>query len=104
MASSFSIIWSPKAIKMYNDTLEYWSNRNKSNLYSKKIMREVQLAEVEISEDPYFLTNFFEDIKLYRKRVFNSKFYLFFEIDNDEKTIYIQYFRSAYQKPLSEFI
>ncbi len=97
------IKWSPKALEMYNQTLEYWSDRNKSNLYSQKIIREVQLAEIEILENPFFLTDFFDDIKLYRKRVFNGKFYLFFEIFNKE-VIYIYYFRSAYQKPLSNLL
>ncbi len=95
------IRWAPKALEMYDQTLDYWNKRNKSSRYSQKIMQEVMLAETELLDNPYFLTDFFENIKLYRKRLFNGKFYLFFEIIDEEDILYIQYFRSAYQKPLS---
>ncbi len=98
------IKWTFEALKMYDETLEYWSNRNKSNDYSQKIMREVALAEIEIIADYTFLTDFFTDIKLYRKRVFNGKFYLFFDVIEEENIIRIKYFRSSYQKPLSKYI
>ncbi len=98
------IKWTIEALKSYDETLEYWSNHNKSNTYSQKIIREVKLAEVELIKDYQFLTDFFEDIKLYRKRFFNGKFYLFFDVLEEENIIRIKYFRSAYQKPISKFI
>ncbi len=98
------IKWTFAALEMYDNTLEYWSNHNKSNDYSQKIMREVALAEIEIIADYTFLTDFFTDIKLYRKRVFNGKFYLFFDVMEEENIIRIKYFRSSYQKPLSKYI
>ncbi len=83
---------------MYDQTLEYWDNRNKSNHYSKKIMKEVSLVETEISNNPFFLSKYIEHIGLYKKVFFKGKFVLFYEIQGD--TIFIEHFRSTRQKPL----
>lgn len=95
------IKWTDKAIEMVISTLDYWDNRTKSNRYSQKISNELEIALIELAEDPYFLTTFYNDIKLHKKAFFNRKFYLYYDIIDKEDTIYIKYFRSAYQKPLS---
>ncbi len=94
------IKWTPKALEMLEQTLDYWDSRNKSNNYSKRIIAETELAEIEIADNPYFLSRFFKDIKLYRKSFFNGRFYLYYDIIDEENTVRIKYFRSHYQRPL----
>ncbi len=98
------IKWSEKALEMVENTLDYWDNRNKSTRYSQKITEELEIALIELADDPYFLTNFYTDIRLYRKAFFDRKFYLYYEIIDEEDVIYIKHFKSAYQKLLSKFI
>lgn len=87
---------------MLEQTLDYWDNRNKSNNYSKKIIEEIELTEIEIAENPYFMSKFFKGIKLYRKSLFNGRFYLYYDIIDEENTVLIKYFRSHYQKPIAK--
>jgi toxin YoeB len=47
------IIWSLRAQKDKRDILKYWSQRNKSNRYSKKLNQLFKVAILLISEHPY---------------------------------------------------
>lgn len=46
------IIWSPKAKSELIEILEYWVNRNKSNVYSLKINQLIQEQLIFILEFP----------------------------------------------------
>jgi toxin YoeB len=46
------IIWSPKAKSELIEILEYWVNRNKSNIYSLKINQLIQEQLIFILEFP----------------------------------------------------
>ena len=46
------IIWSPKAKSELIEILEYWVNRNKSNVYSLKINQLIQEQLIFILESP----------------------------------------------------
>ncbi|MFC6269080.1 type II toxin-antitoxin system RelE/ParE family toxin [Frigoriflavimonas asaccharolytica] len=48
----FEINWSDEAKNVYYETLEYWSFRNKSDLYSEKIIEEVENMELLIAKNP----------------------------------------------------
>jgi len=48
----FEIKWTPEAETLYFETLEYWINHNKSNVYSLKIITEVERKEKLIAKNP----------------------------------------------------
>lgn len=48
----FQITWTQKAEKQLNQTLLYWNNRNKSNSYSKKLLKEIKKREIYLTENP----------------------------------------------------
>ena len=48
----FQITWTQKAEKQLIQTLIYWNNRNKSNSYSKKLLKEVKKREIYLAENP----------------------------------------------------
>ena len=48
----FQITWTQKAEKQLNQTLLYWNNRNKSNSYSKKLLKEIKKTEIYLTENP----------------------------------------------------
>lgn len=94
----YEIVWTPTAERAYFSNLEYWTNRNKSNSYSLKIVEQVQILESSICQNPHFLAQYIEKLNLYRRVFFKGKFALYYEIG--ESKIIIKYFRSARQKPL----
>ena len=75
---------------------------NGSNTYSNKIIEAVELLVQELIEDPYFLARYDEKLNLYRKTILKGKFLIYYEIKEIENRIEIQYFRSNYQKPLTD--
>ena len=48
------IKWSTEAKQNYFDTLDYWEEHNASYEYPLKIIRAVELTEIEIAENTYF--------------------------------------------------
>ena len=51
-------------------------------------------------ENPYFLTPFIEEVKLYKRVILKGKFALYYDIIDEEKLVIIKFFRSTKQKPL----
>ena len=94
------IKWTNEAIESLRDNLNYWNNRNFSSNYSNKIIDEVEAVEKEIKENPYFLTSFIEEVKLYKRVILKGKFALYYDIIDEEKLVIIKFFRSTKQKPL----
>lgn len=94
------INWTEKAVWLLEDNLDYWINKNKSSEYSFKILDELNLIEKSISEDPYFLAKFKEEVKLYQRNFLNNKFALLYEINEEENLIIIKLFRNNRQRPL----
>lgn len=94
---SRKIIWTEEAVFMLQKTLEYWNNRNKTFIYSNKIISEVEAIEIKILENPYFLAKFNGNVNLYQRIFFKGKFSLFYDIKED--SIVIIHFRSNQQKP-----
>ena len=52
--------WSAKAITELESTLDFWSQKNKSDAYSEKIAIEAENVQRELEEDPYFLARYIE--------------------------------------------
>lgn len=94
------IKWTNEAIESLRDNLNYWTNRNFSPNYSNKIIDEVEAVEKEIKENPYFLTSFIEEVKLYKRVILKGKFALYYDIIDEEELVIIKFFRSTKQKTL----
>jgi hypothetical protein len=92
------VIWTNEADISYNENLEYWANRNQSNLYSKRIILETKKIESSIANNPYFLARYHENIGLYQRTFFKGKYSLYYKIEKNSITII--HFRSNKQKPL----
>ena len=74
------IFWTEEAKIELKQTLMYWTIHNMSDSYSKKI--DVETVEA------------------YKRVFFKSRFVLYYQVDEENKTIYIIHFRSCSQKPL----
>lgn len=92
--------WTEEASRLLENTLDYWTERNKSPNYALKILEQVEWVEKSISENPYFLARFLKNVKLYQRHFFNSKFALYYDIVDEESMIIIKLFRSNKQEPL----
>ena len=95
---SIRVKWSGKARTELENTLDFWSENNKSDTYSVKIAIETEKVQKEIEEDPYFLAQYIEEENVYQRIFFKQKFILYYEVKED--IVIILRFRSAKQKPL----
>ena len=86
------VFWTEEAKIELKQTLMYWTIHNMSDSYSKKIDVETTKLIEEITVSPYFLANYVV--------FFKSRFVLYYQVDEENKTIYIIHFRSCSQKPL----
>lgn len=97
----YQIVWTPTAEQEYFSTLEYWTFHNQSNTYSLKIIAEMDALLGKLAENPFFLSRFVQSINLYRRVFLKGKFIIYYDVVEDSKII-IKYFKSNYQKPLSD--
>ena len=95
---SMQVKWSGKARTELENTLDFWSENNKSDTYSVKIAIETEKVQKEIEENPYFLAQYIEEENVYQRIFFKKKFILYYEVKED--VVIILRFRSAKQKPL----
>ena len=95
---SIRVKWSGKARTELENTLDFWSENNKSDTYSVKIAIETEKVQKEIEEDPYFLAQYIEEENVYQRIFFKKKFILYYEVKED--VVIILRFRSTKQKPL----
>ena len=94
--------WTTKAVRELTQTLEYWTKRNGTDTYAKKITTAIKITEKQLCADPIALSFYIEDYDIYRKSLLKGKFYLFYKIDEKEDIIHILRFRSVKQMPLYE--
>lgn len=94
------VFWTEEAKIEFKQTLMYWTIHNMSDSYSKKIDAETFKLVKEITTSPYFLANYVEPIDAYKRVFFKSRFILYYQVDEENDTIYILHFRSSSQKPL----
>ena len=50
--ASLKIFWTSTAIKQRNFVFEYWNERNKSNTYSKKLLKNITERTVQLKKYP----------------------------------------------------
>ena len=76
------IIWSSTAQKELNNTILYWSERNKSDTYSRKILKEVGKKEEFLLKNPNSGTplNYRSAFKVQLLKYFS----LVFQLKNEE--------------------
>ena len=94
------VFWTEEAKIEFKQTLMYWTIHNMSDSYSKKIDVVTLKLVKEITTSPYFLANYVEPIDAYKRVFFKSRFILYYQVDEENDTIYILHFRSSSQKPL----
>ena len=94
------VFWTEEAKIEFKQTLMYWTIHNMSDSYSKKIDVEMLKLVKEITASPYFLANYVETVEAYKRVFFKSRFVLYYQVDEENKTIDIIHFRSSSQKPL----
>lgn len=94
------VFWPEEAKIELKQTLMYWTIHNMSDSYSKKIDVETTKLIEEITVSPYFLANYVETVEAYKRVFFKSRFVLYYQVDEENKTIYVIHFRSCSQKPL----
>lgn len=92
--------WTQEAERNYNDTLDYWDERNGSFSYSDKITKALIDLEKEISIDPYALSYYNKDLNIYRRTILKGKFLVYYKVDKEKNIIEIRHFRSSKQEPL----
>ena len=44
--------WTTKAVRELTQTLEYWTKRNGTDTYAKKITAAIKITEKQLCEDP----------------------------------------------------
>ena len=94
------LIWMPNAEEDYLDVLAYWYKHNGSFSYSDKIDKEIKQLEKELSENPYSLAKYYEKENLYRRTILKGRFFIYYEVLEQEGVIHILHFRSSKQKPI----
>ncbi|WP_083645407.1 type II toxin-antitoxin system RelE/ParE family toxin [Christiangramia flava] len=76
-----NIIWTRTADIQFVGILEYWANRNKSNIYSKKLLKLVSERTKQIAEQPLiFKITDFKDTRVASL----GNFSIFYKLHNKE--------------------
>lgn len=79
--------WSNQAQEELFDTLDFWINHNKSDVFSKKILVEINKVEKELINQPYFLSIYYPKNNVYKKNLLNNKFSIYYRINNENINI-----------------
>lgn len=67
-----NVVWTKTADIQFVGILEYWVNRNKSNTYSKKLLKIVSERTLQISEKPLiYKSTDFKDVRIASLRNFS---------------------------------
>ncbi len=67
-----NIVWTRTADLQFVGVIEYWVIRNKSNTYSKKLLRLVTERTLQISEKPFiYKSTDFKDVRVASLRNFS---------------------------------
>lgn len=67
-----NVVWTRTADIQFVGVLEYWVNRNKSNSYSKKLVRLVSKRTKQIAKNPFsYKATDFEDTRVASLRNFS---------------------------------
>ena len=76
-----NVVWTRTADLQFVGILEYWVKRNKSNLYSKKLVRLVSERTRQIAKDPFiYKSTDFKDTRVASM----DNFSIYYKITNDQ--------------------
>lgn len=91
-----NVIWSRTADIQFVGILEYWVKKNKSNTYSKKLLKLVVEKTNQIAETPYiYKSTDFKNVRVASLKNFS----IYYKVLNDE--IIIAAFWDNRQNPLN---
>jgi len=75
-----NVIWTRTADLQFVGVLEYWAKRNRSNSYSKKLVKLVSIRTKQIAENPFiFKSTNFKDVRVASLGNFSIYFKVFEE-------------------------
>lgn len=94
------IKWAIEAKTDYHDTLDYWEEHNGSFTYSAKIIQAVEALEYDLANNPYFIGRYSKSLNLYCRTILKGRFLVYFDVNEEEKSIEIVYFRSSKQESI----
>ncbi len=96
----YEVIWTDTATYAYLSNLEYWNNRNKSISYSQKIIAEIDNINEFLAKTPYDISKYHKKVDIYQYLLMKGRFSIFYEIDEENKKVFVKHFRSNRQEPL----
>ena len=76
------VVWSKRSLQELDDILEYWLNRNMSNSYPNKILKESSITVNLICTQPEIGVE--TDHRNVKMRLVLNRFYLVYRITKDE--------------------
>lgn len=74
------VVWTKTADIQFVGVLKYWVNRNKSNVYSKKLVRLVAKRTQQLAQNPYLCKS--SDFKDYRVASLDN-FNIFYKVTDN---------------------
>ena len=81
----FPVKWTKSAVLDLASTFLYWNERNKSHNYSKKLLKEIRIAEKLISENP--LLGKMSEVKNVRSVLVLMNFSIYYRLKFNEVEI-----------------
>jgi toxin YoeB len=93
------IVWTSKAISDLENIFDYWNNRNKSNLYSRKLNKLIRASLALVAAQP--LIGLVTDMKDIRIKMVRDYWIFYKEKDNQ---IFVLQIMSSHQDPQSYFV
>ena len=92
--------WAIDAKNDYYNALDYWYEHNGSFTYSAKIIQAVEALEYDLANNPYFVGRYSKSLNLYCRTILKGRFLIYFDVNEEEKSIEIVYFRSSKQESI----
>ena len=92
--------WAIDAKNDYHNALDYWYEHNGSFTYSAKIIQAVEALEYDLANNPYFVGRYSKSLNLYCRTILKGRFLVYFDVNEEEKSIEIVYFRSSKQESI----
>lgn len=92
--------WAIDAKNDYHNALDYWYEHNGSFTYSAKIIQAVEALEYDLANNPYFVGRYSKSLNLYCRTILKGRFLIYFDVNEEEKSIEIVYFRSSKQESI----
>jgi hypothetical protein len=95
------VVWTKTADLQFVGVLEYWANRNKSNIYSKKLIGLVSERTMQIAENPFlYKSTDYEDVRIASL----GNFSIYFKVTDKQIIIFAFWDNRQNPKKLKEIL